>query len=153
MVLPDTVGRFADCKNRGAINSVSVGREQPLDRMSRPEDPDDEETTCLAGTRRGIVSGVGVAPSLTQAQPAAAIDSISDLCASLNHKSASYKKCVEQAARAHKPVKGEIECYKGAGLAMGAMLADAWISKAEAKTLAARLLAAGAFGCIGAWIL
>lgn len=35
----------------------------------------------------------------------------------------------------------------------GAMLADNYITKGEARVLAARLIAAGAFGCVSAWLL
>ena len=80
-------------------------------------------------------------------------DSLSDLCSGLNKSGKNYKDCVAERARAHRPSPGELKCYAGAGLAMGAMLADNYITKGEARVLAARLIAAGAFGCVSAWLL
>lgn len=87
------------------------------------------------------------------------LDSLRDICAGLydrskgKNQSAQYKKCAVDLANQHKPTAAELKCYRGAAIAMGAILADHYISKSEAKTLAARLLAAGAFGCIGAlWV-
>ncbi|MBT2502128.1 hypothetical protein [Curtobacterium sp. ISL-83] len=66
---------------------------------------------------------------------------------------AAYKKCAVDLANAHKPSAAELQRYRGAAIAMGAILADNSITKGEARVLAGRLLAAGAFGCIGAlWV-
>lgn len=81
------------------------------------------------------------------------IDSLSDLCSGLNKGGRNYKDCVAERARAHRPSPGELKCYAGAGLAMGAMLTDNYITKGEARVLGARLIAAGAFGCVSAWLL
>lgn len=104
----------------------------------------------LAGA---IATGGAVVPSVVSAQPAQAFDSITQLCAGMSKTGPNYKKCMETSVRAHKPLPGELKCYKGAGIAMGALAADAWITKAEARTIGLRLIAAGAFGCIGAWLL
>jgi hypothetical protein len=91
----------------------------------------------------------GVSLTALPAAPARAIDSISDLCASLPHDSQGYRDCVETRVVAQRPSEEELKCYRGAGVAVGALLVDNYLSKGNAQVLAARLIAAGAFGCIG----
>ncbi|CCE74026.1 hypothetical protein [Clavibacter nebraskensis] len=101
----------------------------------------------------GALLGGGAAVA-TPPAPAHAIDSLADLCASLphtkGHVSQAYKDCVKTEVQSHTPTAAELKCYRGAGIAVGALVADHFISKGDARVIAARLIAAGAFGCIGA---
>jgi len=109
---------------------------------------------CCGGSLMPVAawadSKPGEAESHSTVQPR--FDSLSDLCAGLNKSGRNYRDCIMERARAHRPSPGEIKCYIGAGLAMGGLLTDNYISKGEARFLAARLIGVGAFGCVSAWL-
>lgn len=104
---------------------------------------------ALTGALLGGATVVTASPA-----PAHAIDSLKDLCAGLphtkGHVSQAYKDCVKREVQSHTPTAAELKCYRGAGIAVAALVADHLISKGDARVIAARLIAAGAFGCIGA---